>query len=315
MKWYLCTRTWDKDFFTVWLRSDGGTEAEGEDCRSVAEVLEGVYTGGRYCALVRRSGGHLSLSTSVSTCRKDAAGRDIRDFACLIAETRVDEESLIQYCSQVLAGEDSATIYNAESRFARAIEDLYETRSLASFNNEFRGEKNRVGQCIEGRWEFPRGDKASRLKASEQLSATVANGSPFAIVMASRSASKMIVGLNLTGMPIRIFSEQTQVKAECSDFPRSPFPFNRTGAKIAAVAAVAMIVWAILPGDSEEESKPSQKIAEESQKTQSCTNLSQKAAKSCETNSAACLSDSVMTGKNERKQHNVNTNDTRTIQR
>ena len=88
-------------------------------------------------------------------------------------------------------------------------------------------------------------------------------------------------------------------KVVCSDFPQSPFPFNRTGAKIAAVAAVAMIVWAILPGGSEKGSKPSQKIAEESQKTQSCTNWPPRAVKSCETNSADCLGDSVMTGKNK----------------
>ena len=157
-----------------------------------------------------------------------------------------------------------------------------------------------------GRFAYAREDSVARVRIAQALRESCIE-SPIVVGTTGRSGKGIFERVCDSGKEwqVAFFSGMCMDKAElvpkvvCSDFPQSPFPFNRTGAKIAAVAAVAMIVWAILPGGSEKGSEPSQKIAEESQKTQSCTNLPPKAVKSCETNSADCLGDSVMTGKNK----------------
>ena len=157
-----------------------------------------------------------------------------------------------------------------------------------------------------GRLAYAREDSGARVRIAQALRESCIE-SPIVVGTTGRSGKGIFERVCDSGKEwqVAFFSGMCMDKAElvpkvvCPDFPQSPFPFNRTGAKIAAVAAVAMIVWAILPGGSEKGSEPSQKIAEESQKTQSCTNLPPKAVKSCETNSADCLGDSVMTGKNK----------------
>ena len=304
MDYSVCSREFERDY--TWDNSHASQSVAKYAQNILAPAFEGSLTQSRFVALLRcpDSPSGVLLGVSVSTSRQDFRHRPIRTMAFLYATTNEETELLVAFFSECLRNEDVETIYNPESPVARAVESLYQNKN----QNEF------VKHCLSlhtvkggkanlfGLRSIPRDDTNSRNELAESLATLVDGGSPFLVALTDRTPSDVLasLGTRFDRGVVRIFSKEviredaimkrtSPARDGASDFPRSPFPFNRTGAKIAAVAAVAMIVWAILPGGSEKGSKQSQKIAEESQKTQSCTNLPPKAVKSCETNSAACL--------------------------
>lgn len=314
MDYSVCSREFERDY--TWDNSHASQSVAKYAQDILAPAFEGSLTKSRFAALLScpDSPSGVLLGVSVSTSRQDFRHRPIRTMAFLRATTKEETELLMAFFSECLRNEDADTIYNSESPAARAVESLYQNKN----QNEF------VKYCLSlhtvkggkanlfGLRAIPRGDANSRNELAESLAALVDGGSPFLVALTDRMPSDVLASLGARSDRgvVRIFSKEviredvikkmaSPTKDGASDFPQSPFPFNRTGAKIAAVAAVAMIAWAILPGGSKKGQEPSGKIAEESQKTQLSTNLSQKAVKSCETNSVTCLTDSVRTGKNK----------------
>ena len=314
MDYSVCSREFERDY--TWDNSHASQSVAKYAQDILAPAFEGSLTKSRFAALLScpDSPSGVLLGVSVSTSRQDFSHRPIRTMAFLRATTKEETELLMAFFSECLRNEDADTIYNSESPAARAVESLYQNKN----QNEF------VKYCLSlhtvrggkanlfGLRAIPRGDANSRNELAESLAALVDGGSPFLVALTDRMPSDVLasLGTRFDRRVVRIFSKEVihedtimmsapRAKEGRSDFHQSSFPFNRTGAKIAAAAAVAMVIWAIVPSCSKKESMPSQKIAEESQETQSCTNLPPKAVKSCETNSAACLSDSAMTGKSK----------------
>lgn len=314
MDYSVCSREFERDY--TWDNSHASRSVAKYAQDILAPAFEGSLTTSRFVALLRSPvtpSGTL-LGVSVSTSRQDFRHRPIRTMAFLCAATKEETELLAAFFSECLRNKDEDTIYNADSPAARAVESLYQNKNPDEFAKYCRslhsvkgGKANLSGQRV-----IPRNDANSRNGVAESLSTLVDDGSPFLVVLTDRMPDDVLASLGtmFDRRVVRIFSNEVihedaimmsapRAKEGRSDFHQSSFPFNRTGAKIAAAAAVAMVIWAIVPSCSKKESMPSQKIAEESQETQSCTNLPPKAVKSCETNSAACLSDSAMTGKNK----------------
>lgn len=314
MDYSVCSREFERDY--TWDNSHASQLVAKYAQELLAPAFEGALTKSRFAALLRcpDSPKGVLLGVSVSTSRQDFRHRPIRTMAFLCATTKEETELLVAFFSECLRNDDEATIYNSESLVARVVESLYQNKNPNEFVKYCRslravksGKSNLSGQRA-----IPRNDANSRNGVEESLSTIVDDGSPFLVALTDRMPGDVIasLGTRFDRSVVRIFSNEViredaimlsapRAKEARSDFHRAPFPFNRTGAKIAAVAAVAMIAWAILPGGSKKGQEPSEKIAEESQKTQLSTNLSQKAVKSCETNSVTCLTDSVRTGKNK----------------
>lgn len=314
MDYSVCSREFERDY--TWDNSHASQLVAKYAQDLLAPAFEGSLTKSRFAALLRcpNSPSGVLLGVSVSTSRQDFRHRPIRTMAFLCATTNEETELLLAFFSECLRNGDENTIYNSESPVARAVESLYQNKNPNEFVKYCRSLHTVTGgkANLSGQRAIPRSDANSRNGVAESLSTLVDDGSPFLVVLTDRMPDDVLASLGtmFDRRVVRIFSNEVihedaimmsapRAKEGRPDFHQAPFPFNRTGAKIAAAAAVAMVIWAIVPSCSKKESMPSQKIAEESQETQSCTNLPPKAVKSCETNSAACLSDSAMTGKSK----------------
>ena len=239
---------------------------------------------------------------NLETGREDTRGRPI--FVHAVMQATEDNE-----CRKLRESLASLLVREKEllPRWAEYLQGVFDDDEVEAFPVAELPEPADMTIDSVGRFAYPREDVVGRKSVARVI---LFDGctQPFAVGVTGRSGAGIFerVCRSDPKWQVAFFSgmctskmQLQPKKAAGSDFPQSPFPFNRTGAKIAAVAAVAMIAWAILPGGSKKGLEPSEKIGEESQKTQLSTNLSQKAVKSCETNSAACLSNSVMTGKSK----------------
>lgn len=290
---------------TQWeIEPNSGNSPRLYDAVDIPRAFSTIRTNSSFFVLLRNKG-KLSLCAGAPTLREEVGQhhRPIKGTLYLLAESPADEVALCGFAEQCLSVDDAEGLGNPRSDVGAAVDEIWATQSLQNFMAKFGGSAMERGRELIGceSWVYPRQDIATRRIFAQKVRLAVTGPRPFLVALTDRTPSEALSELRSFTGPSVVFSSRiaSAQKVASSDFPQSPFPFNRTGAKIAAVAAVAMIVWAILPGGSEKGSEPSQKIAEESQKTQSCTNLPPKAVKSCETNSADCLGDSVMTGKNK----------------
>lgn len=296
---------WYRLVETRWeIEPNSGNTPHLSDAVNIPRAFSTIRTGSSFLVLVRDKG-LLSLCVDAPTLREEVGQhrRPIKDTLYLQAENPTDEVVLCGFAKRCLLVDDAEGLGNPRSEVGAAVDDIWATASLKNFRAKFGGvQPERAGELVGGEsWVYPRQDLAARRTFAQKVRAAVAGPRPFLVALTDRTPSEALSELRSFSGPSVVFSSRiaSAQKVASSDFHQSSFPFNRTGAKIAAVVAVAMIIWAIVPSCSKKESMPSQKIAEESQETQSCTNLPPKAVKSCETNSAACLSDSVMTGKSK----------------
>ena len=290
---------------TCWeIEPNSGNTPHLSDAVNIPRAFSTIRTGSSFLVLVRDKG-LLSLCVDAPTLREEVGQhrRPIKDTLYLQAENPTDEVVLCGFAKRCLLVDDAEGLGNPRSEVGAAVDDIWATASLKNFRAKFGGvQPEQAGELVGGEsWVYPRQDLAARRTFAQKVRAAVAGPRPFLVALTDRTPSEALSELRSFSGPSVVFSSRiaSAQKVASSDFHQSSFPFNRTGAKIAAVVAVAMIIWAIVPSRSKKESMPSQKIAEESQKAQSCTNLPPKAVKSCETNLAACLSDSAMTGKSK----------------
>ena len=313
MDYSVCSREFERDY--TWDNSHASQSVAKYAQDILAPAFEGSLTKSRFAALLRcpNSPSGVLLGVSVSTSRQDFRHRPIRTMAFLCATTNEETELLLAFFSECLRNGDENTIYNSESPVARAVESLYQNKNPNEFVKYCRSLHTVTGgkANLSGQRAIPRSDANSRNGVAESLATLVDDGSPFLVVLTDRMPGDVLasLGTRFDRRVVRIFSKEVihedaimmsapRAKEVRSDFHHAPFPFNRMGAKIAASAAIVLSIWTIVQSCAKP-SEPLKKNAAESQKAQSCTNLPPKAVKSCETNSAACLSDSAMTGKSK----------------
>ena len=308
MDYSVCSREFERDY--TWDNSHASQSVAKYARDHLAPAFEGSLTKSRFAALLRcpDSPSGVLLGVSVSTSRHDFTHRPIRTMAFLRATTKEETELLAAFFSECLRNEDADTIYNSESPAARAVESLYQNKNQNEFVKYCRSLHTVKGgkTNLSGQRAIPRSDANTRNGLAESLLSLVDDDSPFLVVLTDRLPSDVIAsfGTRFGRRVVRIFSKEVihedtimmsspRAKEVRSDFRQTPFLLNRTGMRIAAVVAVAMTILAIAKSCSKEEPMPLKKSATESQEIKSSKNLRQGVVKSCMTNSAACLSNSV----------------------
>ena len=213
MDYTVCSRETERDY--TWDNTHASHPVEEYARGFFAPAFEGSLTTSRFAVLLRCPGSPrgVMLGVSVSTPRRDFRHRPIRTMAFLRAETEQETDLLSAFFAECLRKPDNATLYDEESPVARAVEGIYQTKSLEGF----------IGFCQSlpqlerhkavpptGRRELSRDGTAARQSLAESLSALVEGDKPFLAVLTDREPSAVLESLGSLfdhGM-VRIFSKE-----------------------------------------------------------------------------------------------------------
>lgn len=248
MDYTICSRETERDY--TWDNTHASHPVEEYARGFFAPAFEGSLTTSRFAALLRCPGSPrgVMLCVSVSTARRDFRHRPIRTMAFLRAETEQETGLLSAFFAECLRTPENATLYDAESPLARAVESIYQTKELEEFTR-FCQSLPQVGvrqAVVTGQREIPRKEEAARQALAKSLTSLVEGYKSFLAVLTDRESAAVLESLGSLfdhGI-VRIFSGAVSMARELPEKGGQATPFlgGKTGlfAGVAALLAICV---------------------------------------------------------------------------
>ena len=244
----VCSRETERDY--TWDNTHASPVLAEYAQKFFAPAFEGSITRSRFAALLRNpnSPQGVILCVSVSTNRRDFSRTPIRTLAVLRAEKPEEANLLASFFAECLRKPDAETLYAAESKIAKAVESLYQTKKPEDFLRYCRSlpTANDNGATQIGRREIPRDDSSSRQEMAESLPALIGSGSPFLVALTDRLPSDVLASLEamFDHAIVHIFSKAVTAKAPL------PGGVPNTRAIAAAIGGAVILVLLVAAGRS-----------------------------------------------------------------
>lgn len=275
------------------VEPNSGNTPQFSDAVVIPRAFSTIRGGSSFLVLLRDKG-MLSLCVDAPTLREEVGQhrRPIKDTLYLQAENPADETVLCGFAERCLSVDDEEGLGKPRSEVGAAVDEIWATASLQNFKAKFGGVQVRQGgesvNCES--WVYPRQDLVARRMFAQKVRSAVACPRPFLVALTDRTPSEALSELRSFSGQSVVFSARI---ASAQKVARAPFPFNRTGAMIAAGAAIVLSVWAIVPSRTNGPTTS----AVESEDHHLYTNSLLDVEESCGTNSADFSSDLVLTNR------------------
>lgn len=245
MDWTVCSREAERDY--TWDNTHA-SHSVAESAQGIfAPAFEGALTTSRFVALMRcpSSQASVMLGVSVATTRKDFRNRSIHTMAFLRAETSEESNLLAAFFAECLRKPDTETLCNADGPLAKAVESLYQTKTIDEFIGFCKGlpKLDGAGVLFPRRRAIPRDNSiADRRKVADALpSLLVRVSEPFLVVLTDRTPTDVLGSLDsmFDHATVRIFSKATTAPEEL------PEPASQKYFWAAAIGVVIILAAAI----------------------------------------------------------------------
>ncbi|MBR3222551.1 MAG: hypothetical protein IKF72_10015 [Kiritimatiellae bacterium] len=213
MDYSICSREFERDY--TWDNSHA-SESVAKYAEDSFAAFEGSLAASRIAALLRRPGHTqgVMLYVSVSTSRIDFRDRPIRTTAVFLSTNQAEEKLLAAFFAECLNSRDEETLYAPQSKVAKSIESLYQTKKPDNFLKFCRALPECTEGCLapKGRMAIPRNDIGERKTLANALSAIITDEAPFLLVLTDRLPTDVLRTLGSIidrGTAVRIFSNAT----------------------------------------------------------------------------------------------------------
>lgn len=246
MDFVVCSREYEKDYTWDCAHASPGLAEWARN--SVGPTFEGSLTTSRYSALLRRpnDNGCVILAVSVSTERSDFRHRPIRTMAILRAETPKEISLLSAFFIECLQKNDNETLYNPNSSIAKAVESIYQEKSIHVFLEYCRTLSNLTGKTckLTGNWAVPRDNFQERKKLSESIPFLLSKNHSIIIAITDRNPEDVTKVMNDLGRKsiVWVFSKAT------SEISQIPYPMKGgvlEKHRLAAAIGIALVIIVI----------------------------------------------------------------------